>query len=72
MLSIFSCASWPSGMSSLKKCLFRSSTHILDWIGVWGFLVFVFVLFCGFFFDVELVLVLVFGFYIELLIYSGN
>ena len=29
MLSIFSCVCWPSGMSSLEKCLFISLAHFL-------------------------------------------
>ena len=29
MLSIFSCAYWPTCMSSLEKCLLRSSLHFL-------------------------------------------
>ena len=29
MLSIFSCVCWQSVISSLEKCLFRSSTHFL-------------------------------------------
>ena len=36
MLSIFSCACWPSACLLWKKCLFSSSAHFLNWI-VWGF-----------------------------------